>query len=234
MRKTKEEAERTRQQILDAARRVFYAHGVGRSSLESVARAAGVTRGAVYWHFKDKADLFLAMREDVFNPLRERTDALLAAEYGGDPLAAIKAALQEFFRVLDDCPVVREVFVIMLQRCECVAEFASVQQEVSRPAREFLQKVETAYRKAADLGLLRPGLLPAAAATDTWAFTSGLLQLLLGSNGDLDIRAAVPAMISLHIGLRRVAPPADAQVGGGRCESDEIRRDAMVKPQFLN
>lgn len=60
-RKTKEEAEMTRQRLLDAAERVFHARGVSRSSLEDVAREAGLTRGAIYWHFKDKAALFEAV-----------------------------------------------------------------------------------------------------------------------------------------------------------------------------
>ena len=53
VRKTKEEAEQTRKDILNAARIVFHECGVSRSSLEKIAKAAGVTRGAIYWHFKD-------------------------------------------------------------------------------------------------------------------------------------------------------------------------------------
>ncbi len=56
--KTKQKAEETRQQILDAAVREFSAHGVSRTSLTDIAIAAGVTRGAIYWHFKNKVDLF--------------------------------------------------------------------------------------------------------------------------------------------------------------------------------
>lgn len=203
MRKTKEEAEKTRREIIDAARRVFYEHGVARSSLERVAQAAGVTRGAVYWHFRDKADLFLAMREDVFTPMIQRTDGLLFATADTDPLSAIEAALQEFFRVLDECPVLREVFVIMQQRCEWVDEFAEIQQEVSRPAQEFLHKIEGIYLKASCLGQLRAGLTPRDAAIDTWVFTTGLLQLLLGAHGDMTVGRSVSRMISTHIALHR-------------------------------
>ena len=58
-RKTKEEAQETRQRILDAAERVFQMQGVSRTSLAHIADAAGVTRGAIYWHFRNKADLVL-------------------------------------------------------------------------------------------------------------------------------------------------------------------------------
>lgn len=52
-RRTKEEAEETRIQILDAAERVFYDKGVSRASLAEIASDAGVSRGAIYWHFEN-------------------------------------------------------------------------------------------------------------------------------------------------------------------------------------
>jgi TetR/AcrR family acrAB operon transcriptional repressor len=203
VRKTKEEAEQTRKDIIDAARRVFHQHGVVRSTLDKIAREAGVTRGAVYWHFKDKAELFFAMREDVFAPMIERTDALLYSQEFTDPLDAIEASICEFFRVLEDCPVVREVFEIMITRCEYVDEFATVQQEVGRPSLGFLEKLEAVYRAAAERGTFRPGLDPHQTARDTWAFTSGVVNLMLGCQAGTDFASQVPAMISAHIALRR-------------------------------
>ncbi len=57
MRKTKEEAAETRQALLRAALAVFSRQGYAATRLEDVAHEAGVTRGAIYWHFKSKADL---------------------------------------------------------------------------------------------------------------------------------------------------------------------------------
>ena len=53
VRRTKEAAAITREQLLDAAERVFRERGVAGSSLAQIAAEAGVTRGAVYWHFRD-------------------------------------------------------------------------------------------------------------------------------------------------------------------------------------
>jgi len=205
VRKTKEEAGKTRKDIIESARTVFHQCGVSRSTLEKIAKEAGVTRGAIYWHFKDKAELFFAMREDVFAPMVERTDSLLFSEAYANPLDAIEASLKEFFRVLDDCSVVREVFEIMISRCEYVDEFASVQEEVGRPAFEFLEKMERIYRRAADKGMLRDGLDPVILARDTWAFTSGLLHLMLGCQKGSDLDQQIPAMIAAHMALRRKA-----------------------------
>ena len=202
-RKTKEEAERTRQQIIHAARQVFHQCGVSRTSLEKIAKAAGVTRGAVYWHFANKADLFFAMREQASVPLLTRIDGLLLAEGFADPLESIERALQEFFRTLQACPEVRQIFEIMASRCEYVDEFATVQAEVNKPGLDFLDKVEVAYRRARERGVLRPGLEPRTVALDTWAFAGGLFHHLLAGCPDEAWRRRVPDMIAAHVALRR-------------------------------
>lgn len=203
VRKTKEEAEQTRKDIIDAARRVFHECGVSRSSLDKIAKAAGVTRGAVYWHFEDKAEVFFAMRDAVFAPMLGCTDAILYDPAHVNPLDAIEGSIKEFFRVLEHCPNFREVFEIMISRCEYVDEFASVEQEVGRPAQEFLEKIERMYRLAAEKGYLRAGLTPDAAARDTWAFTSGLLHLTLGCRKGSGMEKEIPEMIAAHMALRR-------------------------------
>ncbi|MCW8922550.1 MAG: TetR family transcriptional regulator [Gammaproteobacteria bacterium] len=202
-RKTREEAQRTRQQIIDAARTTFNQHGVARSSLAQIASAAGLTRGAVYWHFKNKAELFLSMREDVFVPMIERMDTTLFSNSYSDPLDAIEAALKDFFLVLDECPNLRQVLEIMVLRCEQVDEFAEIQAEIERPGQEFLQKMEKVYQKAASHGSLRPGQPASALALDTWAFISGLLHALLTRGFEKKLKQQVPAMIVTHMQLRR-------------------------------
>jgi TetR/AcrR family acrAB operon transcriptional repressor len=202
-RKTKEEASRTRQQIIDAARNVFHQHGVARATLEQVASTAGLTRGAVYWHFKDKAELFHAMRADVLDPTRERVDALLFSTQHTDPLDAMEAALKEFFLVLDECPTLRQVLEILVLRCEQVEQFADVPQACHRPGEEFMAKLERVYREAADHGSLRSGLDPAAMALDTWLFVDGLLHVLLERGLTHPLNAQVNAAISAHMSLRR-------------------------------
>lgn len=60
-RRTKEEAQETRSTIMMEALGLFCQQGVATTSLSDIARAAGVTRGAIYWHFKDKEELFLSL-----------------------------------------------------------------------------------------------------------------------------------------------------------------------------
>lgn len=67
MNKTKEDAQITRQNLLNAALDCFMEYGYNLTSLNMVALRANYTRGAVYWHFKDKAALFRAVFEDTMH-----------------------------------------------------------------------------------------------------------------------------------------------------------------------
>lgn len=64
-RKTQEESQATRARIIEVALRLFSKRGFERASLSDVAKYAGVTRGAVYWHFRDKEELLTAVIEET-------------------------------------------------------------------------------------------------------------------------------------------------------------------------
>src|SRR5260221_11542390 len=99
MRRTKEDAAKTREEVLTAAAEVFYESGVSGSSLDKIAKRAGVTRGAIYWHFKDKAEVLTALHSQIKLPQEAIiTDAL---EYGhDDPLGLIEAGSMSGLHIL--------------------------------------------------------------------------------------------------------------------------------------
>ncbi|MFC3873034.1 multidrug efflux system transcriptional repressor MtrR [Neisseria musculi] len=80
MRKTKAEAMKTREYLILAALDTFYQKGVARASLNEIAQNAGVTRGALYWHFKNKEDLFDAL----FQRLCDEVAGSLEADLNND------------------------------------------------------------------------------------------------------------------------------------------------------
>jgi TetR/AcrR family acrAB operon transcriptional repressor len=89
VRRTKEEAQETRSQILEAAEKAFYERGVARTTLADIASLAGVTRGAIYWHFSNKADLVQAMLDTLHEPLDEMAKAS-ESEDELDPLGCMR------------------------------------------------------------------------------------------------------------------------------------------------
>ena len=109
-RRTKEEALATRHRLLDAAEILFQSQGVSRTSLQQIAEQAGATRGAIYWHFKDKADLFNAMMERVRLPLEAA--ARFVDHPAQDPLDVIENGMVGALRQVTTDPQVRRVFEI--------------------------------------------------------------------------------------------------------------------------
>lgn len=60
-RRTKEQSEQTRKTLIDTSFRLFCERGYSKTTLEEIAAASGVTRGALYWHFKGKEDILVTI-----------------------------------------------------------------------------------------------------------------------------------------------------------------------------
>ena len=118
-RKTKEEALETRNRLLDAAEDVFYRDGYARTSLDAVAEAAGLTRGAVYWHFKNKSDIFNAMCDRVRLPMEELADADQPGEQA-NPLDHLRKVCVFFLKECEHNPHLRKVMDILFCKTEFV------------------------------------------------------------------------------------------------------------------
>src|SRR4051794_1571206 len=119
VRRSKEDALATRNSLLDAAEHVFLAQGVAGTSLNDIAVAAGTTRGAIYWHFKDKADLFNAMMDRVAMPLQGAL-TLVDAPPDEDPLPSLKKGLRAALRQTVNDPQTRRVFEVATHKVEYV------------------------------------------------------------------------------------------------------------------
>src|SRR5215472_1311022 len=102
-------SEATRRQLVTAARALFGARGYAGVGTEEIVRAAGVTRGALYHQFRDKADLFAAVAEEVEAEIAERIAA--GARAAADPVEALRAGARLF---LDACgePEVERIILL--------------------------------------------------------------------------------------------------------------------------
>lgn len=203
MRRTKADAEQTRLQILEAARRVFAERGVARTSLEQVAAAAGLTRGAIYWHFANKTELFYAMRDQVHLPLFDRMGAALLGKDMEDPLRAVEDSMLEILRGLEGDERVRETFGIVSLKCEYVGEFAEVLVRILNSAGEWTDKLARSYACAQRRGLLQPGAEPELLALESQAFMFGLMRLWLMDVDGARLRPRARDMVHAHVEMRR-------------------------------
>jgi TetR/AcrR family transcriptional regulator, acrAB operon repressor len=204
VRKTKEDAELTRQRIIDAARTVFLTRGVSRSTLEHIAAEADVTRGAVYWHFKNKTDIFYALRDRAFLPLIDHMyDTLATQTEDIDPLTQIENSLCDTINELNENIEMRQIYEIMMIKCEYVDEFATVLQQILNNCSDITEKIQSAYQRAQTQQLLSTTQPPRALALDTHLFFSGLLHMWVKDADGSRFRHQAKQLIQSHINLRR-------------------------------
>jgi AcrR family transcriptional regulator len=136
-----ESKERTRQRLLAQAQRLFREHGYAATSLEQIAEAAEVTKGAIYGHFASKEDLMLSAMEaarnsepvtilnDESRPLRERLAEFARAVSADEPGDETEmAVVLEFFATLLRAPYALERYSARLEgRLQELADAATDQ-----------------------------------------------------------------------------------------------------------
>jgi len=208
-RKTKEEALATRERLLDAAENLFREQGVTRTSLAEVATAAGMTRGAVYWHFKDKADLFRAMCDRATLPLETLFDHSVA-DVGADPLGILRERSIGALRSLAEDPRAQNVFEIVFHKSELVDELAGLATAHRQERGACLAQIEGIVRSAAEAGQL-PGDIDAALATQALhALMVGIMHEWVLDPSAYDLAKAAPAFVDMFIAGLRTHPPRKA------------------------
>ena len=174
VRKTKEEAQETRNAILDAAEVVFQERGVSQTSLAEVAAAAGVTRGAIYWHFSNKADLFDAMVQRVFGQLEDKLAEIQAVDDENPVDLLRKLAFHFLERVVNDPSYFRMV-EISWHKCEYVGEMAAIRDSHLECGNRYLAISEEAFRLAKERGFVPETLEPHLAAVGLMSVVDGLV-----------------------------------------------------------
>ncbi|MGW8193604.1 MAG: TetR family transcriptional regulator [Desulforhopalus sp.] len=190
-RKTKKEALKTRETIIDAAVRVFSVQGVSQTTLADIAREAGVTRGAIYWHFKNKADLLEVLWDDLFSPFEIVRHV---AENTGekDPLGVLHKAHLDLFLGLQKHP--RRLQMLNLLLASETAEDPSydVHMQHFQEGQEIIGKV---LARAVQQGQLPASFNVRIGALATIAFVSGLIRKWLMFPDKIRVEREIPALL---------------------------------------
>lgn len=198
-RRSKEDALATRNGLLDAAERVFLAQGVAGTSLNDIAVAAGTTRGAIYWHFKDKADLFNAMMDRVAMPLQQAL-SLVEAAPERDPLPGMKNAMRLALRRTVTDPQTRRVFEVATHKVEYVASLCAVRERHLQVRNLWVDRLRQVLLRSAAARGVRMALPASVAAQALQALMDGLIQNWLLEPGAFDLEGV--GMKAMDVYLR--------------------------------
>jgi len=205
MRRTRAEARATRETILDAAEQVFLERGVAHSSLERIAQRAGVTRGAIYWHFKDKSDLFSAMLERVRLPMADLAETYRRDDaYALDPLGMLEELCRQALTRLEENETYRNVYRILMNRCEFAGDMNPAFERQLEIDAENLRKVEADFSQARAVGQLASGIQPRIAARTLYSLMHGIYLGWLRAPDSFAVREDGAVILELFFeGLRK-------------------------------
>jgi TetR/AcrR family acrAB operon transcriptional repressor len=205
-RKTKEESLETRSLILDTAERVFAEQGVSRTSLADIAAAAGLTRGAIYWHFKNKADVFTAMVDRVSLPIEGLFAEVVDNPQHPDPLGELRAACLSILQSLVRNEQRRRVFDVLYHKCELTADMGPVMQRQQECLKDCTSRIRRILQRAVERGQLPVGLNIARADTMLHALVSGLMGNWLFSPESFDLEGEAENLLDGYCEMLRSCP----------------------------
>lgn len=204
-RKTKQQAQETRQHILDVAMRLFSRQGVSSTSLADIAQAAGVTRGAIYWHFKNKSDLFSeiwALSESSISDLETE----YRAKFPDDPLSVLREVLVYVL----EATVVEErrrlMMEIIFHKCEFVGEMAVLQGAQRNLCLESYDRIEHTLNECMKAKLLPANLLTRRAAVLMRAYISGIMENWLFAPQSFDLKKEARDYVAILLEMCQRCP----------------------------
>lgn len=192
-RRTKQASLATRDAILDAAEHLFQQRGVSATSLQDVAHAAGVTRGAVYWHFRDKTEVFDAMLARVLLRLDEAAAAPLQGD--GPALPRLRTHLASLFAWIEHDAQAARVFDVVTTRVEYVDRLSGLRARQTASCRAFVQQLQAVLADAQVRHELPPSAPAADAAVALFALVDGLIRNWVLDRTAYSLSAVGPAAV---------------------------------------
>jgi len=193
MKRTKEEAEQTRQDLLTAALTVFSRNGFEAARLEDVAQAAEVTRGAIYHHFGGKEELFIALLDEA-SEISNKAIQRATAE-GGTLLQIVSRILVYTFNLLEDDLRFRQVMALSLATTNLKALATRKYYE----AQALVENISQSLVGGIASGELRPNLDPKNAARALLAYQNGLAMLWFTNPDMFSVKANAEGLAQIYL-----------------------------------
>jgi TetR/AcrR family acrAB operon transcriptional repressor len=199
MRRTKEEAAQTRQELLDAALTVFSQVGYDAARLADIAQAAAVTRGAIYHHFGNKLGLFAALVEDA--SASGNLAISRAIEEGGSFTEITTRILVYTLNLLEENRRFHEVTALSLSLSLSTAspELEAFKEQRAFESKNLVENISELLQMGIEQGELRPDLDPTTAARAFLAYQNGLALLWLNDKQAFPLQESAPSLANIFM-----------------------------------
>jgi AcrR family transcriptional regulator len=203
MRKTKEDAAITRARLLDAALLSFHAKGYTATTLDDIASQAGITRGAIQWHFGSKAELFNTLVRECYQ--RAATKFQDIYTQGGTPLQQLRQVLISWLSYPENDSEFRTMLELVILKTEVSPELAEGMQEKIQGNRSSVHFFVQLIQQGIAAGEIRSEVRPEVAATAVLGIINGMVTLWLLDPASFSLKSYAEETIDLF--LKGIAYP---------------------------
>jgi len=195
MKRTKEEAAITREQLLSKALTAFSKKGYAATNLEDIAREAEVTRGAIYWHFGSKAELY----NTLIREYSSRGGAIMqqAAAEGGTLVDILRRVFVRQLQAVEEDTALRALIELQLFKTGLVAELEEGRQQQIEGSAGLVQMLAGIMEQGVQAGLLRSDVDPKEMARAYLGFQNGLIHLWLTTPSQFSLKESADSFADI-------------------------------------
>ncbi len=197
MRRTKEEAETTKQNILEAGLEVFSRKGYSATRVEDIAKQSRVTTGAIYHHFGGKSDLYTELVEN--NSAKANHFFLRIVEEGGPPARLLRRLLVGLFQFAEEDREYRAVIELSVNKTEAVPELANLNAQILESRRQLAKYFSELIRQGIHAGEFRPSILPEDAGLALVGFINGVGLIWIQDQEHFSIKERAENLVDLFL-----------------------------------
>lgn len=197
MRRTKEEAEQTKEDLLDAALVIFGRDGFTASRLSDIAKEAQVTRGAIYHHFENKADMYLQLIKRAEQEQQEVMNAAIAK--GGTIAEITRRIMVTGFESLAKHTRYRNVMELSLFKIADNEELKELIEKRREEAHSLVKSISAIMAQGIEAGEFRSDLDPSTAARAYLSYQNGVAFLWLSNKEAFSLKNQAHALADIYM-----------------------------------
>jgi len=190
MRRTKEDAEKTRQAVLEAALTLFSRDGYSLTTLSRIAKEAGCSRGPIYWHFQTKDDLYEAVLSYSQEPLKQLVSECRSLE--GSPIEALNHFIERWLGLLANDRKYRQSFEILLNKTELTDAMSKTLKQERQLTRAIIAMFRELLARAKEEGLITTQETPEDLGLLSYTYLMGITQSWLFSPRLFSLKQTIP------------------------------------------
>lgn len=196
-RRSREDAEKTLESLLDAAAWLFIQQGVVKTTLAQIAQQAGVTRGALYWHFEGKDEIIQQLWDSSARPLLRQAMEDMAALDGQDVDQGLRHIISRLLQQLESNPRALQATRVVMHSVEVTEEGSDLQTWLFEIRDSFHAVAATVFDKMKAAGKLRTSL----ATDDVTEVFMTFMHSMLERNASISRMFPIKASADTHIDI---------------------------------